>query len=164
VRIFFGTHFSTGTFINNFVPGKEIMAIENGKKVTFHYTLTVDDQVIQTSKGNQPLAYTHGSGEIISGLALEMEGMNEGEEKSVLVSAENAYGEVNPEAFKEVPRSTLPAEMEINKGMTLRAQSPEGKEVLVRVSDVKEDSIIINLNHPLAGKDLKFDVKVVSIE
>jgi FKBP-type peptidyl-prolyl cis-trans isomerase 2 len=140
------------------------MAIENGKKVTFHYTLTVDDQVIQTSKGNQPLAYTHGSGEIISGLALEMEGMNEGEEKSVLVSAENAYGEVNPEAFKEVPRSTLPAEMEINKGMTLRAQSPEGKEVLVRVSDVKEDSIIINLNHPLAGKDLKFDVKVVSIE
>ena len=86
------------------------------------------------------------------------------EEKSVLVSAENAYGAVNPEAFKEVPRSSLPSELEIKEGMSLRAQTPEGKEVLVRVSDVKEDSIIINLNHPLAGKDLKFDVKVVSIE
>jgi FKBP-type peptidyl-prolyl cis-trans isomerase 2 len=140
------------------------MAIEEGKKVKFHYTLTVDDQVVQTSEGQQPLAYTHGSGEIIPGLASELEGMNEGEEKSVLVSAEKAYGKVNPEAFKEVPRSSLPEGLVPERDMMLQAHSQEGQEILVRVSDIKENSIIVDLNHPLAGKDLKFDVKVVSIE
>ena len=140
------------------------MAIENGKKVKFHYTLTVDDQVVQTSEGQQPLAYTHGSGEIIPGLASELEGMNEGEKKSVLVSAEKAYGKVNPEAFKEVPRTSLPEGLVPEKDMMLQAHSQEGQEILVRVSDVKESSIIVDLNHPLAGKDLRFDVKVVSIE
>jgi FKBP-type peptidyl-prolyl cis-trans isomerase 2 len=160
--IFFVPHFQSE--FKRIVPGKENMAIENGKKVSFHYTLTVDEQVIQSSEGQNPLAYTHGSGEIIPGLASELEGMNEGQEKSVLVKAENAYGEVNPEAFKELPRSSLPDGLEPQKDMTLQAQSPEGKQVLVRISDVKEDSIVIDLNHPLAGKDLKFDVKVVSIE
>jgi len=163
VRIFF-----VSTFLRNLylliVPGKEIMAIENGKKVTFHYTLTVDEQIIQTSDGKQPLAYTHGSGEIIPGLATEMEGMSEGEEKSVHVSAENAYGKVNPEAFKEVPKSSLPEGLKPEKDMTLQAQTPEGKDVLVRISEIKEDLIVIDMNHPLAGKDLTFDVKVVSIE
>jgi FKBP-type peptidyl-prolyl cis-trans isomerase 2 len=140
------------------------MAIEEGKKVKFHYTLTVDDQVVQTSEGQQPLAYTHGSGEIIPGLASELEGMNEGEEKCVLVSAEKAYGKVNPEAFKEVPRSSLPEGLVPERDMMLQAHSQEGQEILVRVSDIKENSIIVDLNHPLAGKDLKFDVKVVSIE
>jgi FKBP-type peptidyl-prolyl cis-trans isomerase 2 len=140
------------------------MSIENGKKVKFHYTLTVDNQVVQTSEGQQPLAYTHGSGEIIPGLAVELEGMNEGEEKSVSVSAENAYGKVNPDAFKELPKSSLPEGLEPKKDMTLQAHTPEGQEIPVRVSEIKEDSIVIDLNHPLAGKDLKFDVKVVSIE
>lgn len=140
------------------------MAIENGKKVQFHYTLTVDEQVVQTSDGQEPLAYTHGSGEIIPGLASELEGMTEGEEKSVVVSAENAYGNVNPDAFKELPKSSLPEGLDPKQDMMLQAHSPEGKEILVRISDVKEDSIVIDLNHPLAGKDLTFAVKVVSVE
>ncbi len=165
MRIFFANGFyKTEIYTCNGVPGKEIMAIENGKKVTFHYTLTVEDQIIQTSEGNEPLAYTHGSGEIIPGLAMEMEGMKEGEEKNVVVAAENAYGAVNPEAFKEVPLSSLPDGLEPKKDMTLQGKTPEGKDVLVRISDVKEESIVIDLNHPLAGKDLTFDVKVVSIE
>ena len=104
------------------------MAIEDGKKVTFHYTLTVDEQVVQTSEGQQPLAYTHGSGEIIPGLASELQGMNEGDEKSVLVSAESAYGKVNPDAFKEVPKSSLPEGLDPKKDMMLQAHSPEGKK------------------------------------
>lgn len=140
------------------------MAIEKGKKVTFHYTLTVDDQMVQSSEGQEPLAYTHGEGAIIPGLASELEGMNKGEEKSVLVSAENAYGNVNPEAFKEIPKSSLPEGLEPQKDMMLKANSPEGQEVMVRISDIKEESIVIDLNHPLAGKDLKFDVTVVSVE
>lgn len=140
------------------------MSIENGKKVKFHYTLTVDDQVIQSSEGQQPLAYTHGSGEIIPGLASEMEGMNVGDEKSVFVSSENAYGKVNPQAFQEVPMSSLPEGLEPQEGMTLKTHAPDGREVLVRISDIKEESIVIDMNHPLAGKDLQFDVKIVSIE
>ena len=69
---------------------EKIMTIEKGKKVTFHYTLSVDDEVIQSSEGQEPMSYTHGTGQIIPGLASQMEGMNEGEEKSIMVAAEDA--------------------------------------------------------------------------
>ena len=74
------------------------MAVENGKKVTFHYTLTIDEKVIQTSEGRQPMSYTHGSGQIIPGLASEIEGMNEGEEKRVMVSAQDGFSVKEVEA------------------------------------------------------------------
>jgi FKBP-type peptidyl-prolyl cis-trans isomerase 2 len=146
------------------MPGGKSMAIENGKKVAFHYTLTVDGQLVQTTEGQEPLAYTHGSGEIIPGLSSELEGLQEGDRKTVQVAAEHAYGNVNPDAFKEIDRSSLPEDMEPQIGMVLQARSPDGREVLVRISDVREDAIVIDLNHPLAGKDLKFDIKVVSVE
>lgn len=140
------------------------MAVENGKKVAFHFTLTVDEKVIQTSEGKEPMAYTHGSGQIIPGLAAEIEGMNEGEEKSIMVSAQNAYGEANPEAFKELPKSSLPEGLTPENEMMLQISTPEGQTIPARISEVKEESIVIDMNHPLAGKDLQFDIKVVSIE
>lgn len=140
------------------------MAVENGKKVTFHFTLTVDEKVIQTSEGKEPMSYTHGSGQIIPGLATEIEGLNEGEEKSIMVSAKDAYGKVNPDAFKELPKSSLPEGLTPEKEMMLQINTPEGQTIPARISEVKEASIVIDLNHPLAGKDLQFDVKVVSIE
>ena len=140
------------------------MAVENGKKVTFHFTLTVDDEVIQTSEGEKPMSYKHGSGQIIPGLASEMEGMNEGEEKTVLVSAQDAYGEVNPDAFKEFPKSSLPEGFVPQKDLMLQLNTPDGQKIPARISEVNEESIIVDLNHPLAGKSLQFDVKVVSIE
>lgn len=140
------------------------MAVENGKKVTFHYTLTVDKKVVQTSEGEQPMSYTHGSGQIIRGLASEIEGMNEGEEKQVTVSAQDAYGEVNPEAFKEFPKSSLPEGLVPQKDLMLQLSSPDGQKIPARISEIKEESIVLDLNHPLAGKDLRFDIKVVSIE
>lgn len=140
------------------------MAIENGNKVSFHYTLTVEDEVLQTSDGEEPLSYTHGSGQIIPGLAAGMEGMSAGEEKSILVAAENAYGPVNPEAFNEVPKSALPPDLEIEAGMMLQARGPEGQSMPVRVVEIREDTVLMDMNHPLAGKDLKFDVKIVSVE
>lgn len=140
------------------------MAVENGKKVTFHYTLTIDEKVIQTSEGRQPMSYTHGSGQIIPGLASEIEGMNEGEEKRVMVSAQDGYGEVTPDAFKELPKSSLPEGMVPKKDLMLQLNTPDGQKIPARISEVKEDSIIMDLNHPLAGKDLQFDIKVVSVE
>lgn len=140
------------------------MAVENGKKVTFHFTLTVDEKVIQSSEGQQPLSYMHGSGQIIQGLASEIEGMNEGEEKKILVSAQNAYGELNPNAFKELPKSSLPDGLVPQKEMMLQFTTPDGQTIPARISEVKKESIVLDMNHPLAGKDLQFDVKVVSIE
>ena len=143
---------------------EDIMAVEKGKKVTFHYTLSVNDEVIQTSEDQQPMNYTHGSGQILPSLAAEMEGMNEGEEKSILLSAEDAYGKVDPHAFKELPKSSLPEGLKPQKEMMLQVKTPEGRAIPVRVSEVKEESIVIDMNHPLAGKDLKFDVRVVAVE
>lgn len=140
------------------------MAVENGKKVAFHFTLTVDEKVIQTSDGKEPMSYTHGSGQIIPGLAAEIEGMNEGEEKKVLVSAQDAYGKVNPDAIKELPKSSLPEGLTPQQDMMLQITTPEGQTIPARISEIKEESIVIDMNHPLAGKDLQFDVKVVSIE
>lgn len=140
------------------------MAVEDGKKVTFHFTLTVDKKVIQTSEGKEPMSYTHGSGQIIPGLAAEIEGMNEGEDKTIMVSAQDAYGEANPEAFKELPKSSLPEGLTPQKDIMLQISTPEGQAIPARISEVKEESIVIDMNHPLAGKDLQFDVKVVSIE
>ena len=140
------------------------MTVEKGKKVTFHYTLSVDDEVMQTSEGHDPMSYTHGAGQIIPGLASEMEGMQEGEEKSVLISAKDAYGEVDPNAFQEMPKSSLPEGLEPHKEMMLQMRTPQGQTIPVRVSEVKEEYIVLDMNHPLAGKDLKFDVKVVSVE
>ena len=143
---------------------EEIMTIEKGKKVTFHYTLTVDDEVIQSSEGQEPMSYTHGSGQIIPGLASEMEGMKEGEIKSIMVAAEDAYGKQDPGAFKELPKASLPEGLNPEKEMMLQLHTSEGHTIPVRVSEVKENSIVIDMNHPLAGKDLKFDVKVLSVE
>ena len=140
------------------------MIIENGKKVTFHYTVSVENEVIQTSEGQQPMSYTHGTGQIIPGLAAELEGMKEGEQKSVMVAAEDAYGKVDPNAFREVPKSSLPEKLEPREDMKLQMRTPEGQTIPVRVSEVRPQSIIVDMNHPLAGKDLKFDVKVVSVE
>ncbi|MCF7875395.1 MAG: peptidylprolyl isomerase [Candidatus Omnitrophica bacterium] len=140
------------------------MAIEKGKKVSFDYTLTVDGQVIDSSKEREPLSYVHGEGKIIPGLASELEGMKEGQEKIVKVSPEDAYGKENPEAFKEVPKSSLPKDLEPKAGMMLQMQGPEGQAVPVKVAEVKDEEVVLDLNHPLAGKTLKFDVKVISVE
>lgn len=140
------------------------MTVEKGKKVTFHYTLTVDDQVVQSSEGQEPMSYTHGSGQIIPGLAAEMEGMKAGEEKRVFVAAEDAYGKADTDAFQEVPKTSLPEGLEPQEEMMLQVRTSEGREMPVRVSEVKQDSIVIDMNHPLAGKDLQFNVKVVSVE
>ena len=140
------------------------MIVEKGKKISFDYTLTVDGEVVDTSKERGPLSCIHGEGQIIPGLADKLTGMKVGEEKTVEVSPEGAYGNKNPEAFKEISKTSLPEGLEPKVDMMLQMQGPGGQAVPVRVSEVKNESIVIDLNHPLAGKTLTFDVKIVSIE
>ena len=148
----------------NEVKGEDaIMVIQKGKKVAFDYTLTVEGEVADTSEGKAPLTYTHGEGQIIPGLAKEMEGLKVGDDKIVTVTAKDAYGELNPKAFKEIPNASLPPELKPEVGMFLEMQNSDGQSMPVQISEVKEDSIMIDFNHPLAGKELTFKVKVVSI-
>jgi len=140
------------------------MTIEEGKKVSFDYTLKVEGEVVDTSKGRGPLEYVHGQGQIIPGLAKELIGLKVGDEKVVEVSPEEAYGEVRKDAFRDVPKASLPKDVEPKVGMMLQMQGPGGQAVPVKISEVKEDAVVMDLNHPLAGKTLIFDVKIASVE
>lgn len=140
------------------------MTVQAGKEVSFDYTLTVDGAVFDTSKERGPMTYTQGSGQIIPGLAEKMEGMSVGEEKTVVIEPDKAYGAKDPNAFREVPKSSLPKEMEPQVGMMLEARLPGGGSTVVKIAEVKGDSVILDFNHPLAGKELTFYVKIVSIK
>ena len=142
----------------------ESMKIEDGKKVKFDYTLKIDGQVVETSNGKEPLEYTQGEGKIIPGLESRLVGLTVGEEKSVIIPAAEAYGEINEEAYREVPKTSLPEGFVPEAGMVLEIKAPDESIVPVVVWEVKEESIVLNFNHPLAGKTLQFDIKIVSIE
>ena len=139
------------------------MTIKEGKKVSFDYTLTVEGEVVDTSKGRKPLEYTHGDSSLIPGLTSRMAGMKEGEERKIEVPSEEGYGLVSQEAFQEVPKTQLPKDITLNPGMMLEAQRPDGSVLPVKIAEVKDAAVVIDLNHPLAGKNLVFDVKVVSV-
>ncbi len=140
------------------------MIVEKGKEVSIDYTLTVEGEVIDSSQGKSPLQYTQGEGQIIVGLEKELEGLKVGDEKTVVVPPEEAYGLSDPEAFQEVPRSSLPSEIKPQVGMYVQAKGADGKVFPVKITEVKENMVVINFNHPLAGKTLKFDIKIVSIK
>ena len=138
--------------------------VENGRCVSFDYTLTIDGKVADSSKGRDPLQYTHGKGEIISGLSKQLEGMTAGDEKTVTVAPEDAYGLVDPNAFKEIERSCLPAHLTPQAGMLLQMKTSDGHAFPVKIAEVRKDGIVIDFNHPLAGKTLNFVIKVISVE
>ncbi len=137
--------------------------VTNGKIVSLEYTLRVDDKVVDSSAGGDPLQYLHGAANIIPGLEREVEGMQVGESKKVIVSAADGYGEENEEAYVDVPRSEFPADMPLKPGVEMELTTPDGHPMYARIESVEEEIVHLNLNHPLAGKELHFDVKVVSL-
>lgn len=138
--------------------------VQPGAQVSFDYTLTDDTgKVVDSSKGKAPIHYVHGKGQIIPGLEKELAGMAVGTEKKVTVKPEDAYGPVDPRAFQEIPKEKLPPEA-LQVGTMLMAQGPGGQGVPVRVHEIKENTVIMDFNHPLAGKTLSFDVKITEIK
>src|SRR5438046_10421325 len=119
--------------------------------------------VKDTSKGKKPMHYVHGKGEIIPGLEKEMAGMSVGGEKKVTVKPEEGYGPVDPRAFQEVPKDKLPPDA-LKVGAMLTAHGPQGQDIPVRVHEIKENTVVIDFNHPLAGKTLLFDIKITEIQ
>ena len=142
----------------------EPLLIEDGKKVKIDYTLTVNGEVVDTSEGKEPLEYTQGEGAIIPGLEKELAGLKAGDEKTVVVAPGEAYGEVRVDAFQEVPKNIFPPEIDLKVGMILPLANEEGQQMPVLVSEIKGDSVVLDLNHPLAGKELTFAVTVVDVQ
>lgn len=138
--------------------------VADNMKVTFDYTLTVGTEQVETTQGKEPLEYVQGKNMLIPGLEKELAGMKVGETKTVIVKAEDAYGPVRPEAIREIDNEKLPKDITPKVGMVLEMQDPEGNAYPAVVKEVKDKTFILDFNHPLAGKELKFDVKIDSIE
>jgi len=118
-------------------------------------------EVVDSNVGQAPLEFIAGKGQIIPGLEKEVENMQEGEQKTVTVPASEAYGEYREDMVQKLPRDQFQG-IDLEKGMTLYGQTPDGQVVAVTVKDFDDKEVTIDYNHPLAGEDLTFDVKVVS--
>ena len=139
-------------------------AIEKGSSVKIEYTLKDDKgALLDTNAGKEALAFTQGAHQIIPGLDKALLGMKVGDSKKVTVKPEDAYGAVDPKAEAEVPKDSLPQGAAV-VGTRLLARGQDGQPRPVTVKAVKDTTVLLDLNHPLAGKTLFFDVKVVSVE
>ncbi len=138
-------------------------AIEKGSSVQLEYALKDEaGAVLDSNKGRDPLRYTHGARQIIPGLERELVGLHQGDEKRVTVKPEDAYGAQNPAAQAEVPKAAIPAAA-LKIGARLLARNPAGEARPVVVKEIREQTVVLDLNHPLAGKTLFFDVKVLDV-
>ena len=139
--------------------------VKEGDVVKVHYTgkLTNGEQ-FDSSTGRAPLEFTVGSGQMIKGFDDAMPGMSVGEKKTINISPEEGYGEKNEEAIIEFPRQHVPADMPLEVGMQLELRSEDGMPIPVTIADVKDDIIILDGNHSLAGKELVFDIELVEIK
>ena len=137
--------------------------VQDGLVVSIEYTLSVDGEVLDSSKDAGPLQFLAGYDNIVPGLEREMAGMKIGESKDVLVLPEDGYGEFDEEAFMEVPRSEFPADMELETGLELNVTDEDGQHQLAFVESFNDKTVRLDFNHPLAGAELRFNVKVVAL-
>ena len=132
--------------------------------VKVHYTgKLADGEVFDTSDGKEPIEFTLGQGQLIPGFEKGLIDMKLNEKKTINMTKDDAYGEVNETLIQEVKKTDLPQDMEPKVGMGLVSKSPDGQEINLMVVEVKEETIVIDGNHPLAGRDLVFDLEVVEI-
>ncbi len=133
-------------------------------KVEMHYSLSLDDgEELENTQEEGPIEFTCGEGKIIPGLEKELQGLAEGDEKLVVVPPEDAYGDYNPEALTTVPREEFPPEEKVEPGMTFVARREDGMIMHITVLEAGETEVKLDLNHPLAGKTLHFNVKILKI-
>jgi len=137
---------------------------KRGDTVSVHYKGTLDDGTIfDSSEGGDPLSFTLGGGEVIPGFESAIEGMSIGDEKTERIDSENAYGPRRDELIFRVAREQLPDGSEVEVGDVLRIGFPDGSSAAVQVAQMDEASLTLDANHPLAGKDLTFELRLVAI-
>jgi len=140
-----------------------IESVQDGVVVSMEYTLHVDGELLDSSEGQGPLLFLAGYGNIVPGLESEMMGMKVGDSKEVVVQPEEGYGEFDNEAFMEVPRDQFPKDMELAVDTELTVRDDQGNAHYARVDGIEGNIVTLNFNHPLAGDELHFSVKVVAL-
>ncbi len=139
-------------------------AAKSGDSVKIHYTGTLEDgTTFDSSAGREPLEFTLGSGQVIAGFDEAVTGMKAGEKKNVTIPADKAYGQRNEEMVITAPREQVPPEINPEVGQQLQMQGPNNQPIVVQVTEVTDEHIVLDANPPLAGKDLTFDIELVSI-
>lgn len=137
---------------------------KSGDTVRIHYTGTLDDGTqFDSSAGRDPLEFELGGGQVVPGFDSAVDGMAVGENKTVTIAADQAYGDRHEQLVQEVPKSALPDEIEPAVGMQLQSQSPEGHVMNLVITDVADETITLDGNHPLAGQALTFAIELVEI-
>ncbi|MBX2931223.1 MAG: peptidylprolyl isomerase [Chitinophagaceae bacterium] len=132
-------------------------------KIHYHGKLT-DGTTFDSSKGREPLEFELGSGMVIPGFDNGVTGMNVGETKTINIPAAEAYGESNPDMILEYPKNQFPADVTPEIGMQLTMHNGAGQQFNVSIIEVKEEAVVLDANHPLAGKELIFDLELVEIK
>jgi len=139
--------------------------VESGTKVSLHYRGTFNDgtEFDSSHDRGEPITCEVGSGNLISGFESALGGMSEGETKSVTLSPEDAYGEINPDAIQEVPRTSFPEDFVLKEGATVYGTNSMGQEMMAKINAFDEESATLDFNHPMAGKTLNFEISVIEI-
>jgi peptidylprolyl isomerase len=139
--------------------------VQNGDKIKVHYHGKLrSGETFDSSDGREPLEFTVGSGQVIKGFDEGVKGMKVGDKKTVEIQVTDAYGEKQQEMMIEFPKDQFPADMNPEVGMQLMMSNGSGQQFPVTVAEVKEESVLLDANHPLAGQDLVFVLELVSIE
>lgn len=141
----------------------EILKVADGQVVSMEYLLKVDGETIDSSEDHGPIEFVQGVGNIVPGLERELYGMAIGESKDVVVSAKDGYGEIDSEASMEVARDQFPEDIPMEVGTQLELEDESGHPMHARIEQVGETSVRLDFNHPLAGKELFFTVKIAGL-
>jgi len=139
------------------------LTVQDNIVVTMDYVLNVDGELLEKTESNHPVEFIQGLGQIIPGLEREMSGMRIGESKEVSVTPEDGYGVLDEEAYAEIPREEFPEDIPVEQGVAILLRDEDGDEQEAHIVEIEENLVRLNLNHPLAGKDLHFEVKVVAL-
>lgn len=138
--------------------------IKNGDTIKVHYTGKLDDGIVfDTSEGRDPLQFKVGEGQVIEGFEKAVVGMDQGESKTVKIKSDKGYGDCREDMFLKVERGQIPPEIPVEVGLQLQVTGPGGQPAIVTVKEISDESITLDANHPLAGKDLTFEIKIVEI-
>jgi FKBP-type peptidyl-prolyl cis-trans isomerase 2 len=139
------------------------MIISDGSTVTLEYTLSLDDgEIVDSTEEEGPLTFVHGSGELMPSIERAMVGMAIGERKELRIEADEAFGQPHTDAVMEIPRAELPQDLN-EPGMMLVGCSTDGEEIEGTVLEVKQDTVLVDFNHPLAGKALRCSLHVTDV-
>jgi FKBP-type peptidyl-prolyl cis-trans isomerase SlyD len=143
---------------------EEFMRVKPGRVVLLDYMVKVETgQIVETSAGKGPIEYLHGAGQILPALERALEGLGEGEQAAFSICAADAYGQRKDDNIVSLPKTLFPADVKLEKGVCLYARASGGQSYPITVKEVKDDMVVVDLNHPLAGERLFFEVKVCGV-